>query len=507
MKFHAKVATPANHPCDVFIAPHFAESKTLTGALKELDRALNGYISTVIGEEGFEGRPGQNLMVHTHGMISPKRVLVLGLGTKAALTTEAVRRAAAVAVRASQAVHADDIAVELDPLASAKLPLPELAQAFTEGAALGSYQFLKYKSQEERDKAAKAAVQLVHLIGSNAAAVRKLTAGAERGFLGAEATMMVRDLVNEPAVAVTPKDLARAAEQLGKIPGVTVTVYNETAIRKLKMGSFLSVAAGSDEEPYLVHLSYKPRGKKAAKKLALCGKGITFDSGGLSIKPSQYMESMKQDMAGAGIILGVFSVITQLKPNVELHGVFAATENMPSGKATRPGDIVRAYNGKTIEVTNTDAEGRLILADALSWTVDTIKPDYIVDLATLTGAAIVALGQEVAAVMGNSERLTQQYLAASQQAGEQHWELPLVEEYATELLKSPVADLSNSPRSHWAGSIVGGLFLREFVGETPWLHVDIAGPAWAEKQVLPYAPFGGTGFGVRTVLNLLTTLR
>ncbi|MFC1598047.1 leucyl aminopeptidase [Patescibacteria group bacterium] len=490
---------------DILVAFQFAGDKALSEPLRSVDKAMDGYIKDVLEEEGFEAKSGQTLVIHTHGAVKAKRVLIIGVGEKKKLTAETARRAGGQAAKVTAAVQADKATTALDSLTSAKVLPQTAAQAFTEGMLLGSYKFLKYKGKEEKEKAAKAAVKELVIVGKDTTAVRKLKQGAETGQLYSEATATVRDLVNEPAAEVKPKTLAKFAEDIAKAPGVNVRIYSEADIKKLKMGALLAVAAGSDEEPYLIHLSYKPK-KKTAKKVVLCGKGITFDTGGLSLKPPEYMEGMKSDMAGAGVVLGVFSKIRELQPDVEVHGVIAATENMPSGKATRPGDIVTAYNGKTIEIANTDAEGRLILADALSWAEDTLKPDYMIDLATLTGSAIVALGQEVAGVMGTDKKLLEAYTKASVEIGEPSWELPLVDEYR-QLLKSDVADMQNISKVPWAGTIMGGLFLNNFVEKTPWVHVDIAGPAWVEKPVLSYAPFGGSGFGVRTLMNLLQNLK
>lgn len=489
---------------DLFIVGCFEGEKKYSGGLAMADKTMDGMLRVILEEEGFEAKPGQTIVVHTHGRFAAKRVLVVGLGEKKKLKAETIRRMAGSAAAVIRSVRAKSVSASFDGLISARLDAATAAQAWTEGVLLGSYQFLKYKG-EERKKNEQHGVQSATLVASDARQVRAMQKGVTAGEQYAQATMLVRDLVNEPAVHMTPKMFADAAMVLGQLPGVSVKVYEEAAIRKLKMGSFLSVAAGSDQPPYFVHLTYKPK-KKNAKKVALCGKGITFDTGGLSIKPTPYMNNMKNDMAGAALILGVFSALPFVQPGVEVHGVLAVTENMPSGKATKPGDVVTAYNGKTIEVMDTDAEGRLVLADALSWAEKTLKPDFMIDYATLTGAAIVALGQEVAALMGTNTALIKQYITASTVAGESTWELPLVDEYRP-LLNSTVADIGNISTTRWAGTIIGGLFLRDFVQSTPWLHIDIAGPAWAEKQVLPYVPLGATGFGVRSTLNLLQTLR
>src|SRR3989338_6283399 len=356
--------------------------------------------------------------------------------------------------------------------------------------------------------------------------------GIREGEIYAHATIFARELVNEPASNMVPKTLADVARSLaypspglrpsspsgrGEGEGVSVKILNRAECEKLGMGAYLGVAKGSDHEPYFIHLVYKPphlasghplpavlqgEGRVRVKKIAIVGKGITFDSCGLSLKPAQHIETMKLDMAGCAAVLGIFSALPKLKPNVEVHGISAVCENMPSGRAMKPGDIVRTISGKTIEVLNTDAEGRLTLADAFGYVNKFVKPDAMIDMATLTGACMVALGEEVAGYMGNDRALLDNVKKASEASGERAWELPLIEEYR-EQTKSHVADFSNITPSRYAGAITAGLFLEAFAEKMPWVHMDIAGPAWAEKEVIPYMPRGGTGFGVRTMLELL----
>jgi len=328
---------------------------------------------------------------------------------------------------------------------------------------------------------------------------REVGQGARTGEVFALATWFARDLVNSPANDVHPTYLAKAATDLAKEKGLTVEVLDRAECQKLGMGAFLGVAAGSEQPPCFIHLTYAPA--RPRKKVAIIGKGITFDAGGLDLKTAEGMLRMKDDMSGAAAVLGVMRALPDLKPPVEVHGLVAATENMPSGSAIRPGDVLKAMNGTTIEIGNTDAEGRLTLADAISYANAKIKPDEMVDLATLTGACVVALGPLVSGLFANNRGLAGRLRAAADQAGERLWELPLVDEYR-EFLKSEVADLNNvGPRG--GGAITAGLFLKEFAGETPWAHVDIAGPAFSEKD-LPLAPKGGTGVAVRTLLAYLT---
>jgi leucyl aminopeptidase len=325
--------------------------------------------------------------------------------------------------------------------------------------------------------------------------------GIVDGSHRASGTVFARDLVNEPSSVMTPSAIARAAKSLAGQKGIRCSVFGKKEIRALKMEAFLGVARGSEEEPKFIKLSYRGGGKKT---ICLVGKGITYDSGGLSLKPATGMETMKCDMAGAAAILGVFEALASMKPKINVTGLIAACENMPSGHAIKPGDVVRAMNGKTIEVVNTDAEGRLILADALSYADKFVKSEYTIDVATLTGACMIALGEDIAGVFSDSDTLAKELLDAAQIAGEKVWRMPIAKEYE-EGLKSPIADISNVSKIRYGGAINGALFLREFSGgNTKWAHLDIAGPAFCEKETA-LTRFGGTGFGVRTLLSFIET--
>jgi leucyl aminopeptidase len=368
-----------------------------------------------------------------------------------------------------------------------------------EGAILGTYAFDRYK----REKAEKTVDEL-RLVEPDARRAREAKDGMQRGESFALATSFARDLINAPANELHPTDLARAATELSKEARIEVKVFEKAECKKMGMGAFLGVAAGSEQPPKFIHVTYSPSGRPAAgrkrKKIVLIGKGITFDSGGLDLKPPDGMLRMKYDMAGAAAVLGIMRALPALKPAAEVHGLIAATENMPSGSAIRPGDVLRAMNGTTIEIGNTDAEGRLTLADGLCYANTTIQADEIIDMATLTGACVIALGQLCSGLMANNQALANRLMKAAEVAGERLWQLPLIDEYRDNL-KSEVADLNNvGPRG--GGAITAGLFLKEFAGKTPWAHLDIAGPAFTEKD-LPLAPKGATGFAVRTILTYL----
>jgi leucyl aminopeptidase len=379
--------------------------------------------------------------------------------------------------------------------------MTEIGQALTEGAILGDYRFLKYRSKD-RDKHREEALESIVFMAVDGRQAAGLRQGFRAGLIHSRATVFARDLVNEPASVVTPTYLADLAAQVAKDhpKRIECRIFDDKALADMGAGGILAVGRGSDEPSFMVHLTFRPS-KKAKRRLVLIGKGLTFDAGGLSLKPSEGMADMKIDMAGAAAVLGAFSVIAELSPQVEVHGIIGLCENMPSGKAVRPGDIVRTLSGKTVEILNTDAEGRVVLADCLHY-AQGLKPDYAIDLATLTGACMVALGQEYAGLMSDDSRLVRKLAQAAGEAGELVWRLPLAPEYGASL-QSKFADLKNIAGGRYGGAITAGLFLKEFAGEMAWAHLDIAGPAWAEKETVPHQPLGGTGFGVRTVLRFI----
>jgi len=421
------------------------------------------------------------------------RVLQLGLGKRKELTLERLRRVGALAAKKAEAAKARGLVLWADAEALGGLDSAAAGQALAEGLVLGSHSFRRFKSKPKPVHLAE-----VRLAGPDAAFVK----GAKKGETIARANLFVRELQDTPANLMRPRDLAAAAKKLAR-PAVRTrcTVLDRRALERLGMGSFLSVARGSDEPPYLIHLVYRPRGR-AREKLALVGKGLTFDTGGISIKPSAKMDEMKYDMSGGAAVLGVVRAVAELGLPVELHGIVAATENMPDGRATKPGDLVTAMNGLTIEVLNTDAEGRLVLADALHYTETRVKPAAIVDLATLTGAVITALGHELTGVMGNDEALSAELVAAGKASGELVWPLPLTDSFK-EHMKGTVGDLKNINAGQGAGSSAGAAFLSHFVKATPWAHLDIAGTAWGVEERDYQGGSLGTGVGVRLLVEWL----
>lgn len=439
----------------------------------------------VLRARGFEGKPGQAEIVS--GTDGP--VLVVGLGPADAVDAGVLRQASAAIARTAR--RSRSIAVDLLGDLPADLSPDTAVRAISEGLELGVYEYLALKSTAKAPE-----LRAVTLVGT---AGKKATDAIATGQKVAAAVNLARDLVNEPGGSLTPAAFADRARSEARAAGLRIQVMDLAAIRKAKLGGLLGVNRGSHHEPRFVRLTYTPAGKAKAH-LALVGKGITFDSGGLSIKPAQGMMTMKCDMAGGAAVLAAMTAIAALAPKITVSAFVPLTDNMTGPDATRPGDVLTIRNGKTVEVLNTDAEGRLILADALSLATEA-KPDAIVDLATLTGAAMAALGPRYAAVMGTDQGLVDQILAAGGRTGERVWQLPLPSEYRS-MLDSPVADVKNIG-GPLGGALTAGLFLKEFVGEgIAWAHLDIAGPAFTETPFDEH-PKGGTGYGVRLLVDLV----
>ncbi|HET9078776.1 MAG TPA: leucyl aminopeptidase [Acidimicrobiales bacterium] len=480
-RFDASAEIPAG--VAVLGVPVYRDLTMPAGAGAELD-------AQYLAQRRFEGRPGQaQAMLADDGTT----VLALGVGDKGAVSADDLRRAASTLAR--QAGAADHVATTLLAAVPGAAEDAEghetLAAAVVEGFTLGSY--LYAGAPRRKNGSANGRVERVTVVGGP-------DAGVKRGAVAGEATCRARDWVNRPPRHLTPRELARLAVREAAKVGLKADVWDENRIAAENLGGLLGVAAGADEPPRLIRLEHRPR--KAVATVHLVGKGITFDSGGLSLKPPASMMTMKDDMGGAAAVICATLALAQLKVPVRVVCWAAATENMPSGTAIHPGDVLTARNGKTIEVLNTDAEGRLVLADALSLAAEE-KPDAIIDVATLTGGQRVALGDKVAAVMATDDALTRRLIAAGAAVGEPLWELPLYAPYR-KLLDSEVADIKNVAGGPAASSIMAGLFLQEFAGEGAWAHLDIAAPAWAESED-GWISKGGTGWGVRTLVELVRT--
>jgi leucyl aminopeptidase len=491
VKVDVVVAPLAAVRADALVVGVLAEDKGLRDPVARLDRALRGRLAAIVAAERFQAKVGQVTHAHVDGGAGVSRVILAGLGRREEVTTETLRRAAAVGLRRARDLGARTVAIEAF---GERIPIGRRAHALIEGALLAAYAFDRYK-REKPDRQ----VETVRLVEGDRRLRREATEGARRGETFAQGTWLARDLINTPAIDLHPADLARHAAQVARAGRLRLRILDGAACRRLGMGAFLGVAAGSAQPPKFIHLTYAPRGR-ARRRVAVIGKGITFDSGGLDLKSADGMLRMKYDMAGAGAVLGIMRALPALRPPLEVHGLVAACENMPSGTAIRPGDVLWAMNGTSIEIGNTDAEGRLTLADAICYARERVRADEIIDMATLTGACVVALGTLCAGLMTNDQTLAQRVLAAAETAGERVWQLPLIDEYK-EQFKGDVGDLNNTGGRN-AGAITAALFLKEFAGTTPWAHLDIAGPAFTEKD-LPLAPKGATGMAVRTLLEYL----
>ena len=457
-----------------------------------VDRALGGTLLDFMAEAGFEGRRGEALAVPTAGSLGAKAAVLVGVGDANTIDADALRRAGAALARRASKV--EKVATTLLDVAPDSLDQGDAAQALAEGIALGSYQFLNYKSDAKPSRLSR--VLLVRRPGA------KARQGIERGARIAEAVVWARDLVNEPAEAKSPETVVKKARALARANGLTARVWSGEQLARERLGGVLGVGVGSERPPRFLRLEYAPRGARAT--LALVGKGVVFDSGGLSIKTAGGMETMKTDMSGAAAVIAAMSALRDLGVKTRVLGYVPLVENMPSGNAMRPGDVLRMRNGKTVEVLNTDAEGRLILADALSLASED-EPDAIVDIATLTGAVTIALGEKIAGLMGTSDDWNEQVRAAADRVGERAWPLPLPDDYR-KVLDSEIADLRNIATGGGGGTITAGLFLREFVTGAPWVHLDVAGTARANADD-GYISRGGTGYGVRMFIELATTFR
>lgn len=460
----------------------------------ELDKALNGALSKQIAQEKFTGEKGKTRLLFTAQKIPAKFVLLIGLGKRAKFDLEVLREAGAKMAEAATDVNASSVALVLESDSAGEVVAADRARAIAEGVMLGSYTFKQYKTNGAKTPPIYEVTSFLYQ--GDAIPVR---AAIEQGKILCEAQIKCRDLVNMPASDLTPTALAKYAKKIAQEnPAIECTVLDVEGIKKAKMNTFLAVAKGSEQPPVFVVLKYRPK-DKARTHVALIGKGITFDTGGISLKPPRGMNEMKSDMAGAATVMYVLEAIAKLNIGVEVTVYLPAAENMPDGKAVKPGDIVTARSGKTVEIVNTDAEGRLLVADALSYAADQ-KPDVMVDIATLTGGAPYCCGELYTLVMGNDQKVVDRLRRASDCAGELMWQLPIVDAYRKGY-KSGIADLNNVGKGK-AQTILGAIFLEEFVGEIPWAHLDIAASHWTEEP-LPLSPRGATGACVRTLINFV----
>ncbi len=478
----------ARLPSKGALAVMVLEGGKLTSSAKSLDKSSDGALSRAIKAGRFDGKAGQTLWVFAPAGLDKLSILLLGMGAPKSLDIMALRKAGGALARAANAEGFAELTLMLDAIAGGKLEIADRAAEIGYGARVARYRFDRYLTKEPQEK--KPTLEHLSIHMKSAVAARRAFSSIEPV---AEAVDFTRNLVSEPGNVIYPETLAKECKKLSEL-GVDVEVMGEKRLASLGMGALLGVGQGSARESQLVVMQWNGS-TKSAQPLAFIGKGVTFDTGGISIKPSAGMQDMKWDMGGAGAVIGAMHALAGRKAKVNAVGVVGLVENMPSGTAQRPGDIVRSMSGQTIEVLNTDAEGRLVLADALWYTQDRFKPQFMIDLATLTGAIMVALGQVYGGLYASDDKLAKQLAAAGETVDELLWRMPLADAYDKQL-ESPAADMANISAGRWGGSITAAQFLQRFTNDVPWAHLDIAGVAWSEKGKAPMAK-GSTAFGVQ----------
>jgi leucyl aminopeptidase len=473
----------------------FKGEKADEGILKELDEASGGVVRSVVESEELKGKEGETVYVHLTqgGGLRARRLLLVGVGERGDYKLSQVSQMAGTAVRYLRGKNVKTIAL----VTRAEGDAEGAAAAAAEGAVIGLFEPDKYRTVDKEERTIERLVVI-----SEGADEEALKRGAERGRIVGESVNFTRDMANEPGASLTPTKMAERAREVAEEFGLSVDVLDEARMEQEGMGALLSVSRGSEEDAKLIILKYTPREAPAGGEenlLAFVGKGITFDSGGISLKPGENMELMKYDMTGGATVIGAMRAIAQLKPPIPVLGVVPASENLPSGKATKPGDVVRAMSGKTIEIINTDAEGRLILSDAICY-AKKLGAKRILDMATLTGAVSIALGDVNTAILGTDQEFIDEVIASGREVGEKFWQLPLDKEY-TRQIKSDIADIKNVG-GRKAGTITAAAFLKEFADGVSWAHLDIAGTAWGD-EAKPYRAKGPTGIAVRTLIQMV----
>ena len=487
----------AKTKADAIIVPFFEGMERPEGDIAAIDKALDGAISQLISQGEIKGKLNEITIIHSLGKLPAARVVIAGLGKQQELSQGKVRGAIAKACRLLRQKGVNSIATTAQGAGIAGITPEGAAQAITEGALLGVYSFRKHVTRE----AEYGEIKQLLIVSGNESELHALEQGCHKGKVMAEATNLARDMVNEPANHMTPSHMAEMAKKLAETCGLDLTVLEREQMQELGMGALLGVAQGSRQPPKFIVLHYRG-GDSSEIDVALVGKGITFDSGGISIKPSEKMDEMKGDMAGGAAVMAAISAIAQLKPKINVMAVIPATENLLGENALKPGDILTAMSGKTIEIISTDAEGRLILADALGY-VRKFGAKFMIDVATLTGACVIALGKVCTGAFGNNQELIDRIITAGAEAGELIWQMPMYDQYK-EQNKSDVADIKNVGGRD-GGAITAAQFLSEFAGDTPWVHLDIAGTSMTDKEE-NYLVKGATGVPVRTLVNLVLSL-
>ena len=480
---------------DALAVAVFKDEKAASGVLKDLDKLTGGLIASVIKTEEFKGETGDTayLLFEPKGKIKAGRLLLVGVGDKTDYKAADVSTLSGTATRSLRKRNIKGFAL----LPRCDGDAGDVAANAMQGVVTSQFELDKYKTKDKNEKIVDNFVLCVE-----GAKEKDLKHGLERGEIIGDSMNFTRDLANEPPNILTPTEMANRANKMAKEFGLKCEILDEAKMTKLGMGSLMSVSYGSEQPAKMIVLKYEPK-KSTGKKgelLALVGKGITFDTGGISIKPAEHMDAMKYDMSGGATVIGTMRAIAMLKPTVPILGVVAAVENMPDGKASRPSDVVTAMNGKTVEILNTDAEGRLVLADAVAY-AEKQGATRIVDMATLTGAVIIALGDLNTGIMGNDQDLVDEIIACGKEVGEDFWQLPVGKEYSKGI-KSEIADIKNIGPSRKAGTIMGAVFIQEFVKDAKWAHLDIAGTAWSD-DAKAHQSKGPTAVAVRTLLKLV----
>ncbi len=494
MKITIKRGNFIDYNFEAVVAVLFEGDKTLKGAALILDRECGGAISDLLAYGDFKGKLFQSAVLYTRGSLPSKRILVMGLGKKEEFDIEKLRGVFSKAAQKIRELHVEKFALSID-LGNTDFSMDKISGAIIEGILLGLYKFTPFKTVDT-DKETE--IKELTIVEPDPESLDIISSSIKEAEIISGAVYLARDLVSTPSNEMTPTIMAGKACEVASQMGIEIEVLDDVEMGKLEMNTLLAVARGSNEPPKLIVMKYSG-GKGGEKPVVLVGKGITFDSGGISIKPSAKMEEMKSDMAGGAAVIATMKAVAGLKLPVNVVGIIPATENLPGGKALKPGDILRSMSGQTVEVINTDAEGRLILADAMTY-AHKFKPAAIIDIATLTGSCVIALGDNIIGMMGTDEALKISLKDASEKTGEQVWELPLWREYE-ELIKSDAADMKNVG-NRVAGTITAALFLKKFAGDYPWCHLDIAGPALLAKEK-PYIPKGASGVGVRLFVQFL----
>lgn len=487
---------------DLLAIGMFSDVKGLDKLTAELNNKLGGAIERLIKLGDFKGKEGTNTIVYGNDSIKAKRVLLIGLGDKKKSTLDTLRKAAANAANKAVAIKAETLNLTLHRAFGGRFDFATMGRAIAEGAYLGSYRYDEFVSKSENGRLERLSVTVIDY---DLDKIRSLDKGVSKGVIIGKAQSYARTLANRPANIINPPELAAEAKRMVKgIAGLSYTVFDEKEMAERGMGGVLAVGSGSKTPPRFIVLKYSLADKAASRlpTIALVGKAITFDSGGISIKPAEHMEEMKLDKTGGIAVLGTMKAVAELGLALNVYGIIPAAENMPSGTSYRPGDIITTFSGKTVEVVNTDAEGRIILCDGLAYAVKQ-NCDIIIDIATLTGACRVALGKYMAGLMGNDDKLIKRLQRAAEESGEKVWPMPSGDEYAEEM-KSKIADLKNTG-SKWGGACTGAAFLRQFVGDAKWAHLDIAGTEMFDKPT-EFTTEGSSGFGVRLLTTFLMNL-